>query len=143
MRVFVQALDLVDDPERIAEYLRHHRAVWPEVTEGLRAIGIRGMRMYRGGTRVVMVVETDDDFDPARYQDYACDPKTREWDEFMRTFQRPAPFAKPGEWWAAMEEIFDLAWFPAKCAANSSGATNTNGAAGTIGAAGAPGKAMA
>jgi L-rhamnose mutarotase len=137
MRVFVQALDLVDDPGRIDEYLRHHRAVWPEVTEGLRAIGIRGMRMYRGGTRVVMVVETDDDFDPARYQDYARDPKTREWDEFMRTFQKPAPFARPGEWWAAMEEIFDIAWFPAKCA------TSSGGAADSIGAGDAPGKAMA
>ncbi|MFM7261399.1 MAG: L-rhamnose mutarotase, partial [bacterium] len=41
MRVFAQAIDLVDDPTRIDEYLRHHRAVWPEVTEGLRRIGIR------------------------------------------------------------------------------------------------------
>lgn len=129
MRVFVQSLDLVDDPARIEAYLRHHRAVWPEVTDGLRAIGIRGMRMYRGGTRVVMVVETDDDFDPARYQDYASDPKTREWDEFMRTFQRPAPFAKPGEWWAPMDEIFDLAWFPARGADVSNGAVSASGKA--------------
>ena len=112
MRVFAQAIDLVDDPVRIDEYLRHHRAVWPEVTAGLRAIGIRGMRIWRGGTRLFMLVETDDDFDPARYQSYASNPRTREWDELMRTFQRPTPFAKPGEWWAPLEEVFDLDCFP-------------------------------
>ena len=112
MRQFAQALDLVDDPARIDEYLRRHRAVWPEVTEGLRAIGIRGMRIWRGGARLFMVIETDDDFDPARYQDYAAQPRTREWDEWMRSFQRPIPSAKPGEWWSQLEEVFDLAWFP-------------------------------
>jgi L-rhamnose mutarotase len=112
MRVFAQALDLADDPARIDEYLRHHRAVWPEVTEGLRAIGIRGMRIWRGGARLFMVVEADDSFDPARYQEYAANPRTQEWDALMRTFQRPAPFARPGEWWTQLEEVFDLAWFP-------------------------------
>jgi L-rhamnose mutarotase len=112
MRAFAQAIDLTDDPARIDEYLRHHRSVWPEVTGGLRAIGIRGMRIWRGGTRLFMVVETDDDFDPARYQGYAANPRTQEWDALMRTFQRPAPFAKPGEWWAQLEEVFDLDRFP-------------------------------
>lgn len=113
MRVFAQAIDLVDDPVRIDEYLRHHSAVWPEVTHGLRAIGIRGMRIWRGGSRLFMVVETDDDFDPARYQSYASNPRTQEWDALMRGFQRPAPFAKPGEWWTQLEEVFDLGRFPA------------------------------
>ncbi len=117
MRVFAQALDLVDDPARVDEYLRHHRAVWPEVTEGLRAIGVRGMRIWRGGTRLFMLVETDDGFDPARYQDYARDPRAQEWDALMRGFQRPAPFAKDGEWWSPLEEVFDLAWFPPSAAA--------------------------
>ena len=112
MRAFAQAIDLTDDPARIDEYLRHHRTVWPEVTDGLRAIGIRGMRIWRGGTRLFMVVETDDGFDPARYQSYAANPRTQEWDALMRGFQRPAPFAKPGEWWAQLEEVFDLDRFP-------------------------------
>jgi len=130
MRVFAQAIDLADDPARIDEYLRHHRAVWPEVTDGLRAIGIRGMRIWRGGTRLFMVVETDDDFDPARYQDYAADPRTGEWDALMRTFQRPAPFAKPGEWWAQLEEVFDLSRVPARVqtVSGARGAHGGNGA---------------
>ena len=119
MRAFAQAIDLTDDPARIDEYLRHHRAVWPEVTVGLRAIGIRGMRIWRGGTRLFMVVETDDDFDPSRYQTYASNPRTQEWDALMRSFQRPTPFAKPGEWWSPLEEVFDLDRFPPPANAGS------------------------
>ena len=112
MKLFAQAIDLKDDPERIDEYVCHHRAVWPEVTDGLRAIGIRSMRIFRGGTRLFMLIETDDGFDPARdYQTYARDPRTRAWDELMRTFQQPAPFARAGEWWTPLEEIFDIGWF--------------------------------
>ncbi len=118
MRVFAQALDLVDDPARIDEYVRHHQAVWPEVTDGLRAIGIRGMRIWRGGTRLFMLVETEDDFDPARYQDYASNARTQEWDALMRTFQQPAPFARDGDWWTPLEEIFDLAEFPMRSSAS-------------------------
>lgn len=121
MRTFAQAIDLIDDPERIARYVDHHRAVWPEVTEGLRRIGIRGMRIWRGGDRLFMVIETDDDFDPARYQEYAKDPRTREWDALMRSFQRRTTFAREGEWWARLEEIFDLAQAQAPAAGSTNG----------------------
>ncbi len=120
MRLFAQTLDLKDDPAGIDEYLRHHRAVWPEVVEGLRAIGIRNMHLFRGGTRLFMLVEAEDSFDPARdYQTYAAHPRTREWDALMRTFQQPAPSAKDGEWWTSMDEIFDLS----QAYATSCGAT--------------------
>jgi hypothetical protein len=54
-------------------------------------------------------------FDPARdYQAYAEDPRTRAWDELMRRYQRPAPFAAPGQWWTPLEAVFDLDWFPSR-----------------------------
>jgi len=31
-------------------------------------------------------------------------------DELMRTLQERAPEAKPDDWWAPMEEVFDLNW---------------------------------
>ncbi|MCB9845250.1 MAG: L-rhamnose mutarotase [Phycisphaeraceae bacterium] len=109
MRAFAQALDLVDDPELIEEYRRHHRRVWPEVVSGLRAIGIRNMRIFLAGSRLFMYYEAPDDFDPSRdYQFYANDPRTREWDELMRRYQRPVPGCPSGRWWMPMEEVFDL-----------------------------------
>ena len=55
-----------------------------------------------------MVIEADDDFDAARYQAYAQEPRAEAWDALMRRFQQPTPFAKEGEWWAPLEEIFDI-----------------------------------
>ncbi len=112
MKVFAQTLDLKDDPELIEEYKRQHRAVWPEVIEALRGIGIRSMRIYLQGHRLFMYFEAPDSFDPARdYQQYARNPKAAAWDEAMRKFQVRAPGAPEGVWWAPMECVFDLERF--------------------------------
>ncbi len=111
MKVYAQTLELKPDPRRIAEYVQRHQRVWPEVLQGLRAIGIQQMRIFLHANRLFMTIETTDEFDPARdYQRYADDPKTREWDQLMRGFQQRVPGADkaPGDWWTAMEQIFDL-----------------------------------
>lgn len=109
MKSYAQAIDLVDDPALIEAYRAHHRAVWPEVTAALRRIGIRRMKIYLLGTRLFMYFEAPDGFEPARdYQSYAGDPRAAAWDALMRPFQRRIAGAKEGEWWASMEEVFDL-----------------------------------
>ncbi len=111
MKTFAQALDLVDDPRVVARYEEYHRAVWPEVKQALRAIGIEDMKIFRIGNRLFMTYEAPDDFDPARdFLKYTSVPKAREWDELMRQFQRPVPAAPEGAWWAAMDKVFDLDW---------------------------------
>lgn len=109
MKTFAQTIDLVDDPARIAEYVEWHRRVWPEVVRALRGIGIARMRIWRHGTRLFMVFEAPDGFDPERdYPRYATDPRVREWDQLMRGFQRRVPGAGEGEGWSPMELVFDL-----------------------------------
>ena len=56
----VLALDLKDDPALIAEYEQHHQRIWPEIAAHLRRQGVTGMEIHRLGTRMVMVMETDD-----------------------------------------------------------------------------------
>lgn len=109
MRLFAQALDLKSDPSLIEEYRRHHRAVWPEVIDAMRSIGITQMRIWIVGTRLFMLFEAPDDFDPRRdFQTYAANPRCRQWDEWMRSFQQRLAEAGPEDWWTPMEEIFDL-----------------------------------
>ncbi|GJQ28569.1 MAG: hypothetical protein HBSAPP03_04530 [Phycisphaerae bacterium] len=111
MTRFAQALDLVDDPAMIVAYERHHRAVWPEVERALRDIGITSMRIYRAGTRLFMVCEAADGFDPARdFQRFAESPRGAEWDALMRTYQKPVPGAPAGAWWTPMNLVYDLSW---------------------------------
>ena len=110
MKSYAMALDLRDDAEVIERYKEYHRAVWDEVLEGLRSLGISKMKIFLRGSRLFMYLETPDDFDLERdFQRYTeASPRAAEWDALMREFQVRVPDAKPGEWWAAMEEVFDL-----------------------------------
>ena len=110
MKAYAQALDLVEDEDKIAEYDAYHQQVWPEVVEALQGIGITRMRLYRTGNRLFMYFEAPDDFNPDRdYQRYAADPRCREWDQRMRSYQQRIPSAgEGGEWWTPMNLVFDL-----------------------------------
>lgn len=109
MRRFALTLDLQDDPQLISEYKRYHQQVWPEIAKSIREAGILDMQIYFLGTRLFMVMETNDDFsfEAKRAADLA-DPKVQEWEKLMWKFQKPLPQAKPGEKWMLMEKIFQL-----------------------------------
>ena len=109
MQAYGMALDLRDDPTLIARYKKEHAQVWPEVLARLREIGVTEMKIFLLGRRMFMYCETRDGFDPAN--DFARsndDPTYRKWDELMRSMQERVGEARPGEWWARMELVFDL-----------------------------------
>jgi L-rhamnose mutarotase len=110
VKQYAQTIQLKDDPKVIEEYRRYHSDVWPEVQKGLREVGIRQMVIWLLGRRLFLLMETSDDFDPAR--DFARyeggNPLRREWQRLMESFQEPVPEAAEGEWWATMEEVFRL-----------------------------------
>jgi L-rhamnose mutarotase len=47
------ALDLVDDPQKIAEYEAYHRQVWPEITASIKNAGVVAAEIYRAGNRLL------------------------------------------------------------------------------------------
>jgi L-rhamnose mutarotase len=104
------ALDLRDDPLLIEQYEIHHNQVWPEVLSHLRCHGVRDMEIYRLGTRLFMLMETDDAvYDPARFAAAArASPRVCEWEALMWRFQAPTPWTPPGEKWVAMTRLFSL-----------------------------------
>jgi L-rhamnose mutarotase len=110
MKRYARTIDLKDDPALIARYVEYHRAVWPEVEAGLRAIGIERMLIWRRGRRLFMVIETDDGFDWDR--DFARYIKRggriAEWQTLMDSLQEPIAEANPGEWWAEMDAVYAL-----------------------------------
>lgn len=102
-------LMLKDGAEVVERYKQHHRSVWPEVVVRLREIGVVEMKIFLLGRRLFMYMETIDGFVPEReFPKLSKDTRYREWDELMTGLQEPAPEAEAGEWWAAMEEVFDL-----------------------------------
>lgn len=108
-RRYCQALDLVDDPQLIAEYQLHHQRIWPEVAGHLRHNGILEMEIYRLGNRLFMLMETTDDFDGDLFARRSLEnPKICEWEALMWKYQRPTPWTPSGEKWMLMERIFTL-----------------------------------
>lgn len=109
MQRFVQILELVDSPEIISEYRRIHDEIWPEITQGIRSVGIDRMNIYLHCNRAVMIVEMPDniDFDTAMSR-LAVLPRQQEWEEFVGRCQKCKSGSTSAEKWKRMTCIFEL-----------------------------------
>lgn len=109
LKRYCLALDLKNDPELIAEYETHHKAIWPEIKKSILESGIRHMEIFRIENRLFMILEVaaDFSFDKKAAADSA-NPKVQEWETLMWQYQQALPTAKPGEKWLLMESIFQL-----------------------------------
>ena len=105
------ACDLKDEPKLIAEYRMHHTKEnkRPEIMQSIKDVGIVNMEIYLLANRLFMIMEVDETFDPEKKKRMdAENPKVQEWEKLMWQFQQEPPGAKPGEKWAAMEQIYKL-----------------------------------
>lgn len=102
------ALDLVDDEKLIKAYEEYHKPgnVWPEIIDAIRQSGIEDMEIYRVGNRLFMIVKVNEQFDET--QKIELNPKVREWEELMSTFQVPINGTKSDQKWLKMAKIFEL-----------------------------------
>lgn len=109
-------LDLKQDAALIEEYRRWHRpgAVPAAVVASIRSSGIEEMEIYQRGDRLVMMMKTGPDFDPAaKAAADAADPEIVAWETLMSRLQQPLPDAAAGEKWLPAERIFALSDQPA------------------------------
>jgi L-rhamnose mutarotase len=110
LKRYVLTLDLKDDPRGIAAYRKYHREIWPEVRRSLLRIGVRRLDIFALRRRLVMLLETCQDFDLVKSfaAHSASHPRCAEWERLMTGFQQPPPGAKRGQLWTEMEPIFRL-----------------------------------
>ncbi|MCX8524547.1 L-rhamnose mutarotase [Chryseobacterium formosus] len=109
MKKYCLALDLVDDPELIAEYEKYHQNVWPEIKQSILDSDITNMEIYRVQNRLMMIIEADENFSfEAKNEADKSNPKVQEWEELMWKFQQQLPNSKAEEKWQLMDKIFSL-----------------------------------
>lgn len=109
MKRYALTLDLKNSEQLIAEYEHWHQQIGEEIKKSITDSGIINMEIYRFGTRMFMLMETDDSFSFERKaMADESNPKVQEWEELMLKFQQPLPQAKPGEKWIMMDKIFQL-----------------------------------
>lgn len=98
-------LDLVDNPALIREYEEHHKNVWPEILTSIKDSGITNMEIYRYGTRLFMIMETDSSFSFERKTAMDdANPKVQQWETLMLQYQQP--FKGAVQKWVLMDKIF-------------------------------------
>jgi len=108
---YCKTLKLKDDPQLIEEYKKVHApgAVWPEIIQGMKEVGIIDMEIYLSGNQLFMIMDTLPDFDHEKaMEELAKKPKQAEWEAFVSRFQETSPDATAGEKWKLMERIFKL-----------------------------------
>lgn len=109
MKRYCLTLDLKDDPQLIEEYERYHQQIPESIAQSIQEAGIIDLQIFRLGTRMCMIMETNDDFSFERKAAMdAANPAVQEWETLMWQFQSPLPQAKSGEKWLLMNKIFQL-----------------------------------
>lgn len=92
-------------PEKLEEYKRHHRAVWPEVLAELKAAGIRDYSLYLWEHGHEFGVLECDDWDAVQRRLGGSEVMAR-WETFMAGFL--ATPVVPGKGPELLEEVFRL-----------------------------------
>ncbi len=102
---------LKNDPELIEAYKKVHapEAAWPEITQGMKEVGIVDMEIYILGNRLFMIMDTVSDFDHDKaMRELAQKPRQAEWEAFVSRFQQTSSKASADEKWQLMEQIYKL-----------------------------------
>ena len=108
---YCKTLSLKDDPKLIEDYKKVHApgAAWPEITQGMKDVGIIDMEIYIFGTRLFMIMDTVADFDHDKAMTkLATKPRQSEWEAYVSRFQQSSAEATADEKWQLMERIYKL-----------------------------------
>jgi L-rhamnose mutarotase len=110
MQTYCFALDLQKDPALIEDYERYHQPdmIWPTVLASICGNGVVSEEIYLAGNRLFMILKTTDGFSlDAQAATLAANADMQQWEKLMWKYQKPLPFARPGEKWVLMEKIFE------------------------------------
>jgi L-rhamnose mutarotase len=94
--------------EKMAEYIRHHENVWPEMLQALRESGWHNYSLFiREDGLLFGYFETEESLDVAQAQMAGREINTR-WQEFMAPYFESPDNARPDEMFHELVEVFHL-----------------------------------
>jgi L-rhamnose mutarotase len=108
---YCKVLKLRDNPSLIEKYKEVHKPdhTWPEITKGIREVGIIDMEIYIHGNIAFMIMDTVPDFIHGRaMKKLAGLLRQKEWEEYVSQFQQAGGKADTPEKWELTERIFIL-----------------------------------
>jgi L-rhamnose mutarotase len=108
---YCKTLSLKDDVQLIEAYKKVHApgVAWPEITQGMREVGIIDMEIYILGTILFMIMDTVSDFDHDQAMaELAKKPRQSEWEAYVSKFQKTSSHSTANEKWQLMERIYKM-----------------------------------
>jgi L-rhamnose mutarotase len=108
---YCKFLTLKDDPEIIRQYCEVHgiNKIWPEITRGMKEVGIIDMEIYIHGNILFMIMDTIADFDYEKAMtELALKPGQKEWEAYVSRFQNAGADVTAGAKWTLMERIYEM-----------------------------------
>ncbi len=108
---FCKTMELRNDTLLIEAYKKAHAkgAAWPEITQGMKEVGILDMEIYLLGTKLFMIMDTVADFDHDKAMaELAGKPRQSEWEAYVSQFQNTSAEATADQKWQIMERIFKM-----------------------------------
>jgi Uncharacterized conserved protein len=108
---YCKTMELRNDPSLIEAYKKAHAkgASWPEITQGMKEVGITDMEIYLLGTKLFMIMDTIADFDHDKAMgELALKPRQSEWEAYMSQFQNASVEASADQKWQLMEQIYKM-----------------------------------
>jgi len=108
---YCKILTLKNDPELIKQYKEVHgmNNAWPEITQGMKDVGIIDMEIYIHGNILFMIMDTVSDFDHDKaMKELASKPRQKEWENYVSKFQNTSSDATAGAKWTLMERIYEI-----------------------------------
>jgi len=108
---YCKTMELRNDAKLIEAYKKAHAkgASWPEITQGMRDVGILDMEIYLFGTKLFMIMDTVPDFNHAEAMSLlAAKPRQSEWEAHMAQFQDSSAEATADQKWQLMERIYKM-----------------------------------
>lgn len=108
---YCKTMELRNDQLLIETYKKAHAkgAAWPEITQGMKEVGIIDMEIYLLGTKLFMIMDTTADFDYDKAMTaLALKPRQSEWETYMSQFQDSSADATANQKWQLMEQIYKM-----------------------------------
>jgi L-rhamnose mutarotase len=108
---YCKTLQLKDDPLLIQEYKKLHAMgnAWPEITQGMKDVGIIDMEIFLDGTTLFMIMDTREDFDHEKAMStLGTLPRQAEWEETVSRYQKTNASSSAKEKWRLIERIYKL-----------------------------------
>jgi len=108
---YCKSMELRNNPALIEAYKKAHAkgVAWPEISEGMKEVGIVDMEIYLLGMKLFMIMETKVDFDhDTAMAELALKPRQSEWEAHMSQFQDTSADATADQKWQLMERIYKM-----------------------------------